>query len=90
MAEEERIYGFPDGASNFIEKVPEQSREDRQIRRHNVVAASLPVRVLIFLMEAVAVSASQIQHCVPLPYHIDNIIDNGRLWSPPVHSIKSE
>ena len=76
VAEEERLFGFPDGASNFIEKLPDEPRIDRQIRRRNLLAASLPVRVLIFLMEAVAVASSEIQHCDPLPYGIDDIIDS--------------
>ena len=38
VAEEERLIGLPDGASDCIERVPHEPRAHRQARRHNVVA----------------------------------------------------
>ena len=40
-----------------------------------IVAATLPVRVLAFLLGAVAINAATIQQAADLPYGIDEIID---------------
>ena len=57
VAEEERIMGMPDGATNFIEKRSDESREGRQARRHSLLAATIPLRIMALLLEAVVLHA---------------------------------
>ena len=78
-AVEERLMGLPDGASNKIEKIPNEPRERRQVRRHALIAAPIPVRVLASLLETVSINAAVIQQVAGLPYGIDSVID-PQVW----------
>jgi hypothetical protein len=82
-AEEERLCGLPEGASNFIEKVPEESRECRQLRRHSLIASTLNVRVLLFLLETVLVNSASVLQVSPLPFGIDELISSEVLGASP-------
>ena len=88
-AEEERLLGLPDGASNVIEKIPGESRERRQLRRQSLISATLSVRIMLFLMEAVAVNAEAIVSRDPLPFGIDKIISEDVLGASPFNRQRS-
>ena len=59
------------------------------MRRQSLISATLSVRIMLFLMEAVAVNAEAIVSRNPLPFGIDKTISEDVLGAPPFNRQRS-